>query len=104
MIEEINKKFGSIDLILSKAAQANPQLGQVENLAQKETQDTVKELREEQKQADETLEKPETLIKRSLLKSVKKGAASNIKQLLRQTKIEIIAIEKVKKAAKARAL
>ena len=26
MIEEINKKFGGIDLILTKAAQANPQL------------------------------------------------------------------------------
>ena len=27
MIEEINKKFGGIDMILSKAAQANPSIG-----------------------------------------------------------------------------
>ena len=30
MIEEINKKFGGIDLILSKAAQANPSLAEEE--------------------------------------------------------------------------
>ena len=83
MIEEINKKFGGIDLILSKAAQANPSLAEEGDAAQKETQDTVSFMREEHKQTEETKEKPETLIRRRLLKTLPKGGSSNIKQLLR---------------------
>ena len=49
MIEEINKKFGGIDLILQKAAKANPTIGQQEDTAQKETEDTVTSLKEEHK-------------------------------------------------------
>ena len=68
MLDEINKKFSGIDLILSKAAMANPSLVQEgQGDAQKETQDTVTSLREEHKQIEETKEKPEALIKRKLL-------------------------------------
>lgn len=49
MLDEINKKFGGIDLILNKAAMANPSLADEGQAAQKETQDTVTSLREEHK-------------------------------------------------------
>ena len=94
MIEEIDKKFGGIDLLLNRAAQANPSLAEEGNAAQKETQETVSTLREEHKQTEEIKEKPETFIKQKLLISLPRGGSSNIKQLLRQTKTELKIIQR----------
>lgn len=49
----------------------------------------MEELKEEKKQADETEENPQNLIKESLLKTVQRGTAANIRQLLRQTKADL---------------
>ena len=52
--EEINKKLGGIDAILKKANQANPALFQGDaEKAQKETQELVSNMKEENKQQEE---------------------------------------------------
>ena len=87
MIEEINKKFGGIDLVLSKAAQANPLVDN--QTAMRDTEDVVKSIKEEHKEAEELVDKPETLVKQKLIGALPKGGQSNIRQLLRQTRSEI---------------
>lgn len=79
MIEEINRKFGGIDLILSKAALANPAFAQEGEAAVRETQATVSVLREEHKQNEETKDRPEALCKKRFLKTLPKGGNSNVK-------------------------
>ena len=61
--QQINQKLGGIDAILSKAAAANPSLFQGEaDSAQKETQDLVNNMKEEQKQSETEQDKPEHMI------------------------------------------
>ena len=49
LVEEIQRKFGGIDLVLSKAAKANPSLAGLDDEAAKQTLETVTQLKEERK-------------------------------------------------------
>ena len=103
--EQINKKLGGIDALLKKANQANPALFQGDSeSAQKETQELVSNMKEEQKQQEDEKEAPENLIRPSYLKSIPASkhmsSAGIIKQLLKKTKTEVKGIERAKIAAK----
>ena len=105
LVEEIQRKFGGIDLVLSKAAKANPSLAGLDDEAAKQTEDTVTQLKEERKQNDESIESAESLIQQSLLKSVQRSSSSsNIKQLLKSTRTEIKTMERARDAAKSRTI
>mmetsp|Transcript_23074 Transcript_23074/g.30707 ORF Transcript_23074/g.30707 Transcript_23074/m.30707 type:complete len:86 (+) Transcript_23074:123-380(+) len=58
LVDQIQKQFGGIDLVLSKAAKANPALLALHSEAAFETQETVNSLREARKENFKSSEFP----------------------------------------------